>query len=131
MRTTAGSTLAGPPREASLTTDKNESSLQPTESVDARADRSDTVSALERGISVLRCFTEDRPLLSHAEVARITGIPRPTVNRLVATLLAMGMLKTAPGSDRFSLGPGVVSLARVFLGGLDVRAIARPVMQEM
>ncbi len=43
----------------------------------------------------------------------------------------MGMLKTAPASDRFSLGPGVVSLARVFLGSLDVRAIARPVMQGL
>lgn len=98
---------------------------------DARADRSDTVSALERGISVLRSFTEDRPLLSHAELARITGIPRPTVNRLVATLVTMGMLKTAPAGDRLALGPGVVSLSRVFLGSLDVRAIARPVMQGL
>lgn len=114
-----------------MATDKNDSFLQSPETPDARADRSDTVSALERGISVLRSFTEERPLLSHAEVARITGIPRPTINRLVATLLAMGMLKVAPGSDRFSLGPGVVSLARVFLGGLDVRAIARPVMQGL
>jgi DNA-binding IclR family transcriptional regulator len=95
------------------------------------ADRSDTVSALERGISVLRCFSEDQPVLGHAEVARLTGIPRPTVNRLVATLLSMGMLKPSPTSDRFMLGPGVVSLARVFLGSLDVRAAARPSMRTL
>jgi DNA-binding IclR family transcriptional regulator len=29
------------------------------------------------------------------------------------------------------LGPGVVSLARVFLAGLDVRAVARPHMQAL
>jgi IclR family transcriptional regulator, positive regulator for flagellar biogenesis len=107
--------------------DHNDNSLNASE----RADRSDTVSALERGISVLRCFSEERPVLGHAEVARITGIPRPTVNRLVATLLAMGMLKTAQPADRFMLGPGVVSLARVFLGSLDVRAAARPSMQAL
>jgi DNA-binding IclR family transcriptional regulator len=107
--------------------DRNDNSHNASE----RADRSDTVSALERGISVLRCFSEERPVLSYAEVARITGIPRPTVNRLVATLLAMGMLKAAQPADRFMLGPGVVSLARVFLGSLDVRAAARPSMQAL
>jgi len=108
--------------------DRNDTSFNAAE----RADRSDTVSALERGISVLRCFSEERPVLGHAEVARITGIPRPTVNRLVATLLAMGMLKSAASAaDRFMLGPGVVSLARVFLGSLDVRAAARPSMTAL
>lgn len=101
------------------------------DSSDLRAERGDTVSALERGLSLLRCFSEDRPMLGHAEMARITGIPRPTVNRLVATLLANGMLKPAAVADRFMLGPGVVSLARVFLGSLDVRAVARPHMQAL
>jgi DNA-binding IclR family transcriptional regulator len=98
---------------------------------EASEPRPDTVSALERGISVLRCFTHERPVLGYVEIARITGIPRPTVNRLVATLLATGMLKADPLSDRFTLGPGLVSLAQVFLGSLDVRAVARPPMQAM
>lgn len=98
---------------------------------DARAERPDTVSALERGLAVLRCFTEEQPVLAYADLARATGIPRPTVHRLVTTLLASGMLKPAPMPDRFMLGAGVVSLARVFLSSLDVRAIARPHMQAM
>jgi len=114
-----------------MATDKNDLSLSVAESADSRGERSDTVSALERGISVLRCFSEEQPVLGHADVARMTGIPRPTVNRLIATLLSMGMLKPAPAADRFMLGPGVVSLARVFLGSLDVRAVARPSMQAV
>ena len=114
-----------------MSTEKNDSSLSAAEPADARGERSDTVSALERGISVLRCFSEERPVLGHADLARITGIPRPTVNRLVATLLSLGMLKAAQAADRFMLGPGVVSLSRVFLGSLDVRAAARPSMQAM
>jgi DNA-binding IclR family transcriptional regulator len=108
-----------------MSADKNDSASNPS------ADRSDTVSALERGITVLRCFSEDLPMLGYAELARMTGIPRPTVNRLVATLLATGMLKTATAADRFMLGPGVVSLSRVFLGSLDVRAAARPSMRTL
>lgn len=90
--------------------------------------RPDTVSALERGIAVLRCFTETRRVLTPTELARLTGVPRPTVTRLASTLVTLGLLKQEPGSERFMLGPGVISIARVFLAGLDVRAVARPHM---
>jgi DNA-binding IclR family transcriptional regulator len=93
--------------------------------------RPDTVSALERGVAVLRCFTEDRRSLTSTELSRLTGVPRPTVTRLAATLVTLGLMKQEPGGDRYLLGPGVVSLARVFLAGLDVRAIARPRMQAL
>jgi DNA-binding IclR family transcriptional regulator len=93
--------------------------------------RPDTVSALERGIAVLRCFDEDRRVLTPTELSRLTGIPRPTVTRLAATLVTLGFMKQEHGSERFMLGPGVVSLARVFLAGLDVRAAARPHMQAL
>lgn len=90
--------------------------------------RPDTVSALERGIAVLRCFTETRRVLTPTELARLTGVPRPTVTRLASTLVTLGLMKQEPGSERFMLGPGVISIARVFLAGLDVRAVARPHM---
>ena len=93
--------------------------------------RPDTVSALERGIAVLRCFTENRRVLTSTELSRLTGVPRPTVNRLASTLVTLGLLKQEPEGERFMLGPGVVSLARVFLAGLDVRASARPHMQAL
>jgi IclR family transcriptional regulator, positive regulator for flagellar biogenesis len=93
--------------------------------------RPDTVSALERGIAVLRCFTETRRSLTSTELSRLTGVPRPTVTRLASTLVTLGLMKQEPEGDRYMLGPGVVSLARVFLAGLDVRAVARPHMQAM
>jgi DNA-binding IclR family transcriptional regulator len=90
-----------------------------------------TVSALERGIAVLRCFREDVRDLSNAELARMTGIPKPTVTRLATTLVVQGLMKQAPGTERFSLSAGVVSLAQAFLGGIDLRAFARPHMAEL
>jgi DNA-binding IclR family transcriptional regulator len=104
----------------------------PAEDNGAPPERSaDTVSALERGISLLRCFTETRRVLTPTELSRLTGVPRPTVTRLAGTLVTLGLLKQEQGSDGFLLGPGVVSLARVFLAGLDVRAAARPHMQAL
>lgn len=93
--------------------------------------RPDTVSALERGIAVLRCFTESRRVLTATDLARLTGVPRPTVTRMAATLVGLGLMTQEPGSEGYMLGPGVVSIARVFLAGLDVRAVARPGMQAL
>lgn len=95
------------------------------------AAKGDTVGALDRGLGLLRCFTEQAPLLGYAELERLTGIPRPTVVRLVATLVGQGMLRPAPSGGGFMLGAGLVALARVFLVGLDVRAVARPLMQAL
>lgn len=99
---------------------------------DAGADtRPDTVSALERGIAVLRCFDETRRHLGPTDLAKLTGIPRPTVTRLASTLVTLGLLKLDAQSERFMLGAGVVTLARAFLAGLDIRAVARPHMQAL
>lgn len=89
------------------------------------------VSALERGIAVLRCVEASGGSLSNGEISRRTGIPKPTVTRLVATLVALNYLKQASDTDNFSLSAGVVSLARAFLAGLDVRTTARPHMVEL
>ncbi len=90
-----------------------------------------TVSALDRGLALLQCFGDDQRLLGPTELARLTGIPRPSVTRLAATLVAHRWLRPEPGGERYMLGAGVVSLAQVFLSGLDVRAAARGPMQAL
>jgi len=91
----------------------------------------DTVAALARGIAVLRCFGEGAGTLSHGDIARQTGIPKPTVTRLVATLETLGLLRQTAESDRYALAPGVLPMARAYLAGLDVRARARPHMMAL
>lgn len=91
----------------------------------------DTVSALDRGLALMQCFSETRRVLGPSELARLTGIPRPSVIRLAATLVAHRWLQTEPGGERYMLGAGVVALAQTFLAGLDVRAVARPRMQAL
>ncbi len=91
----------------------------------------DTVSALDRGLSLMQCFSDTRRVLGPTELSRLTGIPRPSVIRLAATLVNHRWLQAEPEGERYMLGAGVVSLAQVFLSGLDVRAIARPAMQTL
>jgi IclR family transcriptional regulator, positive regulator for flagellar biogenesis len=96
-----------------------------------RVQRPDTVSALDRGLMLLQCFRGEQRALSATDLAKLTIIPRPTVARLCATLIAHRWLQPEPGTERYMLGAGVVSLAQNFLTGLDVRQVARPYMQAL
>jgi DNA-binding IclR family transcriptional regulator len=95
------------------------------------ADRQGTVSALKRGIAVLQCFGEGVHSLSNGEISDRTRVPKPTVTRLAATLVSLGLLRQDPESERYALAPGVLSLAQAFLSSLDVRACARPHMAKL
>jgi DNA-binding IclR family transcriptional regulator len=86
----------------------------------------DNVSALVRGFEVLDCYAQARRPLGNGDIALATGIPKPTVSRLIATLVALGHLRPAQERDKYELAAGVVRLAQAFLGAIDVRSFARP-----
>lgn len=91
----------------------------------------DNVSALQRGFEVLDCFASARKPLGNGEVSQITGIPRATVSRLVATLVDLGHVRPAREGDKYELASGVVRLAKAFLGQIDIREYARPILREL
>lgn len=97
----------------------------------AAASLQGTVSALKRGIAVLHCFDNGVHSLSNGEISERTRVPKPTVTRLAATLVALGLLRQDPETERYSLAAGVLSLSQAFLSALDVRACARPHMMKL
>ena len=84
------------------------------------------VSALARGLAVLKAVGDAAGPLSNRELADATGIPKPTVSRLAATLLASGYLRQASDSERYSLGPALLDMGTRFLRHFDLRSVARP-----
>jgi IclR family acetate operon transcriptional repressor len=91
--------------------------------------RAGDVRSVARAISVLSAF-EDAEELSLAELAAHTQLPKPTVFRLALTLENAGFLARSQEGHLFSLGPRLVSVARLVLTrGLP--ATARPHMQAL
>lgn len=105
------------------------SSLGQTQ-VDGKKDHN-FVTALARGLELLRCFGDAAEYLGNAELAKRTQIPRPTVSRLTATLTQLGYLIYLPHLERYRLGPRVLDLGYRYLASEGVGAIARPFMQEL
>ncbi|HEX4780418.1 MAG TPA: IclR family transcriptional regulator [Usitatibacter sp.] len=89
------------------------------------------VTALARGLDILRCFSRKDRELGNTEIATRTGLPKATVSRLAFTLTQMGYLTYSPATGRYSLSVGVLAFSNAYLGMLDVRNVARPLMQEL
>ena len=93
-------------------------------------DRNDRmfVNALARGLEILRVFNPSDGALGNQEIARRTGIPKPTVSRLAYTLTKLGYLIYFPDTRRYQLGPAGLSLGYAILNRLRIRQVARPLM---
>ena len=89
------------------------------------------ITALARGLEVLRCFRPGDRLLGNKDIAKRTGLPRPTICRLTYTLTRMGYLSYSEKLGKYQLGTAVLSLGYSLLSNLDILKVARPLMQEL
>lgn len=89
------------------------------------------VTALARGLGVLACFRSGDTQLGNQELAERCGLPKSTVSRLTMTLTRLGYLIQMPDSGRYRLGMATLSLGSAMLSRLDLRQVARPMMQEL
>jgi DNA-binding IclR family transcriptional regulator len=89
------------------------------------------VTALARGLEILRCFKPGDRLLGNQDIARRTGLAKPTVSRLTYTLTRMGYLHYSENLGKYQLGTAVLSLGYSLINNMDVLKIAQPLMQEL
>jgi DNA-binding IclR family transcriptional regulator len=89
------------------------------------------VTALARGLEILRCFKSGEPLLGNQEIAEKTGLPKPTVSRLAYTLTLLGYLKYSKSLRKYQLGTSILSFGYGLLTNMEILQIARPFFQEL
>src|SRR5215472_5515110 len=68
------------------------------------------VVALARGLSLLKLFASPDAFYSNSELARLSGLSKPTVSRLTFTLARLGYLGCCANTGRYSLGTLALSL---------------------
>lgn len=89
------------------------------------------VSALARGLALLRCFRPQDRWLAHQELARRTGLPQATVSRLSFTLVSLGYLRHRAETGEYALAPAVLALGFAVLTNFEIGRIARPWMEAL
>jgi DNA-binding IclR family transcriptional regulator len=119
-------------RQSSSSVLLNPAPARPTRT-QAKEDRH-FVTALARGLEVLSVFRSRDRMLGNQELARRCGLPKSTISRLTYTLTKQGYLEHARdsnGNTGYRLGSAVLALGSAMLARMDMRQIARPLMQEL
>ena len=89
---------------------------------------SEFVQTLEKGLHVIRCFNEENPTRSLADVARAVGLTRAAARRLVLTLEVMGYVERSGKS--FRLSPRILELGYSYLASQPWWRHAQKVINE-
>lgn len=85
-----------------------------------------TIQSIERAAAVMRSFSEAQPELGVTELSRRLRLHKSTVSRILSTLQNEGFVSQNRVTGKYRLGVGLISLAGVALGQVDVRSAAYP-----
>jgi IclR family acetate operon transcriptional repressor len=102
---------------------------QPSEAKAARVSRPG-IEVLNRAVDLLEAFTQGPgTTLSLAELARRTGLPKPTLHRLLAALDVLGLVEKTPAG--YQLGIRLFELGEHVPRKQKLREAALPFLQDL
>lgn len=93
--------------------------------------RKTKVQSLQRGLEILAAVARaDRPL-GITDLSRQFGLAKGSISRLVATLVEQSFLTRDPETAKYRLSMKLWELGNGAVSRLDIRDIARPVMEAL
>jgi DNA-binding IclR family transcriptional regulator len=87
--------------------------------------------SVERALSILSLFTDERPALRVADASTALGLGQSTTSRLLATLEALGYVRRDPHTGHYRLGAEVIRLGGVALNDNELRRQALGDLHDM
>jgi IclR family pca regulon transcriptional regulator len=87
------------------------------------------ITALARGLSVMRAFAHQRSRLTLAEISKLVGLPRATVRRCLITLNRLGYIDT--NGKYFRLTPQVLTLSQAYFSSNPLPHVAQPHIEQV
>jgi DNA-binding IclR family transcriptional regulator len=90
-----------------------------------------SVQSINRAVSILRSFTEAEPELSVTQLSQRLHLHKSTVSRILSTLEEEGLISQNATTGKYRLGVGLISMAGVALGRVDVRGAAYPHLDDL
>lgn len=89
------------------------------------------IRVLDRALDVLESFSVTQPELGISDLATLTGIPKPTIVRLLSVLAARGYVERVTQSERYRIGVRALELGNIYLRATSLEREAEPIMAEL
>lgn len=84
------------------------------------------IQAIDRAVSVLRCFDFDHKALGVRDISSRTGLHKATAHRILAALEHNGLIEQDSHTGTYHLGLELFRLGQLVAGRLDLREVAHP-----
>lgn len=98
---------------------------------DEPAGRESGTQALDRALNVLLAFRDGAVERKVSDVSRELGLHKSTASRLFRALADAGFLQRNEETGSYRLGVTVFELGARYLAGLDLPALARPLLDQL
>ena len=89
----------------------------------------DLIAGLEKGLSVIAAFDQDRPRLTMSEVAALCGLTRAAARRYLITLEYLGYVSSE--RKMYSLTPKVLRLGQSYMHSARLPRIVQPELHKL
>ena len=89
------------------------------------------VAAVDRALDVLEILADAPEPLGVNEIARRLEVSPSSASRLLGTLASRGLVEKVEATGRYRLGVRLLQLGTHVLQRLDVRAVARPILERL
>ena len=93
--------------------------------------RKATVQSLQRGLEILVAVAQADQPVGITDLSRQFGLAKGSISRLVATLVQQSFLTRDPGTAKYRVSSRLWELGHGAVSRLDLRGIARPVMEKL
>jgi len=87
--------------------------------------------SVKKAFDILKTISLSKEGLGISEIARDLKMPKSTVHGMTSALEEVGAIARDPLTKRFALGSTLFELGRVSHSRLDLKDLARPVMEEL
>jgi len=86
-------------------------------------------NSIIKAVTILNCFSYDKPRLRLKGISGLTGINQPTAYRLLNTLKECNLIEQHDGN--YSLGRGFLKYEGIVLNSMEIRRICLPYIEEL
>ena len=106
------------------------SAVTPASEIEALTGDPNFMSSLARGLAVIRAFSQQRRLLTIAQLSHRTDIPRAAVRRCLYTLGKLGYVGTEDGRT-YALRPRILALGHAYLSSTPLATAVQPLLDQI
>lgn len=87
--------------------------------------------AVVRALSILKCFDDERPLWTLADLSRTLNLNKTTAFRLLSALESEGFIRRDSNADTYALGSEMVMLGARAMRSYSLRDVCKPELKSL